>query len=82
MRGVAFAEGMKLKDLRNDHLELMWALYPVTYVSMRARHRSMGGGERGERAMRGWKQSQRGGVISAGWPGVSRAGVGHECALT
>lgn len=32
-REVAFADGMKLGDLRNDHLDLIWALNPVTCVS-------------------------------------------------
>lgn len=42
-REVAFADGMKLSDLRNDHLDLIQALNPVTYASLRARQRDMEG---------------------------------------
>lgn len=42
-REVAFADGMKLSDLRNDHLDLIQALNPVTYASIRARQRDMEG---------------------------------------
>lgn len=73
-REVAFADGMKLSDLRNDHLDLIWALNPVMCVSRRARQRNVGDAETKGRAMRGWKQSQSGAAISPGvtWSQQSR----------
>lgn len=76
-REVAFADGMKLSDLRNDHLDLIRTLNPVTYASIRARQRDMGGTwglshERmkvkpewwGQKPRETWSQQSR------GWPGV------------
>ena len=76
-REVAFADVMKLGDLGNGHLDLIRALNPVTYASIRARQRDMGGTWRlshgrmevkpewwGQKPRETWCQQ------SWGWPGV------------
>lgn len=76
-REVAFADGMKLGDLRNDHLDLIRALNPVTYAFIRARQRDMGGTwglslERMEVKPEWWGQKPREtwNQQSWGWPGM------------
>lgn len=76
-REVALADGMKLGDLRNGHLDLIRALNPVTYASIRARQRDMGGTwglshGRMEVKPEWWGQKPRETWCqqSWGWPGV------------